>query len=288
MMKLSLLALVVVSTAFFVACNGGDGEDASPTPSPTATETGTPTTSPTATPTAATSTPEPAVCLQAEQFSERGTLLREAGASGESLRVADLRWAAHEGCERFVIELNRNDEGAAAGTGALEVEFLRDQAAATDAEFSGQLAARAFVVRAADGALYVDLHLREAAQAAASLLTSPARVVIDLRPGGNELPPPAAIEGLTVLLEPRSGSSSYPLRIAGYARHFEANVVVRMVRDGTTLLQRQTNSTDWTEAWGAYELTLDDGPSGAVTLEVGDYSARDGTWEGVGVELSLP
>jgi hypothetical protein len=182
------------------------------------------------------------------------------------------------------------------------MDFLRDQGIvrlqlaaatevapeATDAEFGGQLADRAFVVRAADGSLYVDLHLAGAAEVTAFLLTSPARVVVDLRPGGSALPDPAAIEGLTVLLHPRSGASSYPLQVTGYARHFEANVVVRLVQDGSTVFERPTSSTDWTEAWGAFSFTIEDGPNGEVTLEVGDYSARDGTWEGVEVALTMP
>lgn len=297
----TLAALVAISTVVLLACNGDDG-GTSLTPTSSPAQTSTPTASASPTPTAATATPEPSVCLQAEQFIERGMLHLDPAAGSESYRVAELRWAAHDGCERFVIELQNASGSADQRTGAVLVDFRRElgivriQLAsatevlpeATDAEFPGELAARAFVVRATDGSLYVDLHLREAAQAAAFLLESPARVVVDLRPGGAELPEPAAIDGLTVVLEPRSGGSSYPLRVAGYARHFEANVVVRMVQDGVTAFERSISSTDWTEAWGEFALNLDNGPRGNVSLEVGDYSARDGKWEGVAIELTLP
>jgi hypothetical protein len=90
-----------------------------------------------------------------------------------------------------------------------------------------------------------------------------------------------------VVLQPRPGTASYPLTVTGYARTFEANVVVRLERDGDDVYDDFTTATAWTDAWGHYSFTIPDGPTGPVVLHVGEYSARDGTWDGVAVELDM-
>jgi hypothetical protein len=298
----TIAACAILATTL-LACTD-NGTRVSPTPAETTTPqppTDTATPAPTDTATPVTETPQVAVCLEAKRFTADGTIPLDLTVSGESYRVVDLRWASHDGCERFVVDIGRAGGGSADRVDAVSVEVLRElgivriqlaaaeevAADATDAEFLGELLERAYVVRAADRSLYVDLHLGRATEVAASLLTSPARVVVDLRPAAGEAAAPPAREALTVMLAPRSGMSSYPIVVSGYARHFEANVVVRLVQNGEVAAQRVTSSTDWTETWGGYALTLDDGPRGNVTLQVGDYSPRDGAWEGVEVELTL-
>jgi hypothetical protein len=89
------------------------------------------------------------------------------------------------------------------------------------------------------------------------------------------------------VLEPRPGAASYPLTITGYARTFEANVVARLEEDGEDVHVAFTTATAWADAWGHFSLTIHAGPTGPIRLHVGEYSAKDGTWEGAVVELRV-
>src|SRR5690606_30879585 len=127
---------------------------------------------------------------------------------------------------------------------------------------------------------FVDVHLAAAAEAAVTTLDSPARIVIDLRPGGPALPAPATRSTRVVVLRPRPGDATYPLTVTGYARTFEANVVVRLEYEGQDVHDDFTTATAWIDAWGHFSFTIPSGPTGEVTLHVGEHSARDGAWEG--------
>jgi hypothetical protein len=241
-----------------------------------------------------------AVCLRGGPFVAEGAI-PVTGGGGAADGIRALRRERHEGCERFVIDLGMAGDVAAAA-GDVRVELLRDVGVvratlagvravatdATDASYDGPLARAAYAVHAPDGtSTWVDLHLQSAAEAAATVLRDPARVVIDLRPGGAPLPEPAASAQRVVVLRPRPGPATWPLRVTGYSRTFEANVVARIERQGRDVLETFTTTTAWVDAWGHFEMTLDGGPTGPVRLHVGEYSARDGTWEGVVIELVM-
>jgi hypothetical protein len=246
---------------------------------------------------------EEAVCLEGEPFIEDGTYPLEVPDRGDAHQVNNLRWAAHEGCERFVIDFADDNGEPAASVGTVQAEVLRDLGVvrinlpeidrvdpeATDRSFDGPLTRAAFSVAAPDGGTFVDVHLATEAEAYVAVLEDPARVVVDLRPGGEPIPAPAAIEdGLVLVLEPREGAEEgYPLTVTGYARTFEANVVVRLEQEGEDVYEDFTTATSWIDAWGYYELSIEDAPTGEIVLHVGDYSAEDGTWEGAELRLTL-
>jgi hypothetical protein len=245
---------------------------------------------------------ESAVCREGEPFVAAGVLPVEAAGPGDARAVSALRWQAHEGCERLVIDLVAEDGTPAAGTGLVEAEVLPELGVvrvvlrgvervapdATDATYEGPLARAAYVVWAPEGRwTWVDVHLGDAAEAHVNALAEPARVVVDLRPGGGAVPPRPASATRVVVLGPRPGANSYPLTVTGYARHFEANVVVRIEQGGEEILETFTTATAWVDAWGYYSLVVEEGPSGPIRLHVGEYSARDGEWEGVALELEM-
>ncbi len=248
--------------------------------------------------------PDTAVCLQGGPFNVDGELPVDGTAAPTEapLEISGLRWDRHVGCERFVVDLARENGGTAVAAGPVDVKLLRAlgvvrirleraetvRSDATDSRFDGPLARAAYVVRAPGGSgMFVDVHLAGPTEARALLLTDPARVVVDLRPGGGDLAAPAAAGQRVVILEPRAGTASYPLTVRGYARTFEANVVARLEASGETVAQEVTTATGWADAWGYYSLTIPDGPVGLMRLRVGEHSARDGTWEGVSVELDM-
>jgi hypothetical protein len=209
------------------------------------------------------------VCLAGDPFVAQGPVeVRDAG-PGDAHRIEALRWASYAGCERLVVDLVTRDGAPAERAGAVTAEVLRDLGVvrvalrdveyvdpdATDAAFDGPLATRAFAGWSPDGRwVFVDVHLGEAAEAHVGTLDEPARVVVDLRQGGPAVPEPAPREDRVVVLEPRPGAASYPLTA---------------------------------DAWGYFSFTIDQGPSGPVVLHVGEHSARDGTWEGVAIELEM-
>lgn len=290
-------ALPAVALLLIVGCNGG-GEDRTDRQratgdAPSAGDRDTDEAPPAA---------DGAVCLQGQPFVADGAVPVESAASGDAREISGLRWERHEGCERFVIDLAGADGGPAGSVGSVEAALLRDlgvlrielrdvegvDADATDARFDGSLARAAYAVWSPEGPwAYVDLHLAGPAEAHVLLLNEPGRVVIDLRPGGGATPAPPVSSRRVVVLEPRPGPASYPLTVTGYARTFEANVVARLERAGEVVQETFTTATGWADAWGHYSVTIDDGPSGSIQLQVGEYSARDGTWEGATVELEV-
>jgi hypothetical protein len=243
------------------------------------------------------------VCLQGQPFVATGSIGVRDAQRGDASRVAGLRAERHDGCDRFVIDLVGEDGRAASRAGRVTAELLRELGVvrvslrdvttvdpdATDASLGGALARDAFAVFSPDGRfVFVDVHLGEPAEAFITTLDDPARVVVDLRPGGGAVPAAAPREQRVVVLRPRPGAASYPLTVAGYARTFEANVVVRLEHDGREAFRDFTTATAWADAWGHYSLTIPDGPTaGTVILHVGEYSARDGTWQGAAVRLQL-
>ncbi len=245
---------------------------------------------------------EVAVCLEGEEWVGDGSFAVGETGEADADSVRALRWEAHDGCERFVIDLADAQGNPAEGAGDVSVEVLRDLGVvrvtlrdvewvaqeATDETFEGELARGAYTVWADEGRwVFVDIHLGGEAEAHAAVLDDPARVVVDLRPGGGTVPAPAAVDQRVVVLEPRPGPASYPLTVTGYARTFEANVVARIEQDGEEVAEDFTTATAWADAWGYYSLTFEDGPSGAIELHVGEHSAKDGTWEGTVVELEM-
>lgn len=250
-------------------------------------------------------TPGPvAVCLEGDNFTGEGAIpIPDPEDPADAHQVSGLRAEAHDGCDRFVIDLATEDGSEASSAGAVSAEFLRDLGVvrinlpdvptvdpeATDATFDGPLAKAGYVVIAPElNGLYVDVHVGEPAEAHVFVLSGPARVVVDLRPGGAEMQAPTEAENNVVVLAPRAGEAAYPLTVFGYARTFEANVVMRLEQGGTDAFEGFTTATGWVDGWGDYSLTIPAGPSGEVTLHVGEYSAEDGTWRGVEVELEMP
>src|SRR6185503_12140627 len=235
-------------------------------------------------------------------FMEKGTVVAQGHEHGDATQVSSLIAAKAGSGERFLVGFARADGFPATTIGKVTVDFLREQrvirihlpievvsTGITDNSFTGQFTDRAYVVRALDEAgLYVDLHLRSAAAARVDVYSGPALVAVELKEGGEMLPPwPLTSERVVVLTPARDGRVSYPFEVMGYARTFEANVVAELRTDGGQPTRKTATAADYASAWGEYRMRFEDGPHGRLKLFVGEYSAKDGSPQGVTTNLHV-
>jgi hypothetical protein len=222
------------------------------------------------------------------------------GSSYEADAVLAVRYGAHEGYERVVLDLGTGDRPAetvpewtlmsSTGGGLLRVTLpSMSRTAVSDGPLGDTLLESFYVVRAPEGGMFVDVFARESFAYRVMELSDPARLVVDFKQAGSPLKTrPPAVGGDTVLVEPRAGTRiGDPLTVCGYSRNFEAsNTIVLTDPDGGTVVRRTVLSNDWASTWGYFEATLDLRPFGGKgTLRVGSESARDGTFEGVEVPV---
>ncbi len=270
-MKSSAVVVAVVLLAG--ACSTGQGT------APT-------TTAATVTTTTATTTTTPQTGSCPGDMSAGGALLVRSAAPGDAYRISTLEILKAEGCEQVIVGFATEAGAPATTLGSARVELLPDlgmlrlrlpeiaQTSVTDSLIDSDLLARAYVVRDVDGSLFIDVHLHRPVVAAASVSASPASITVALADAGGEAYPPAPANDSIVVVEPRPGKASYPLRVAGYARTFEANVVAKLLKGGSVDQQLVTTATDYLDTWGSFELVFPSGPQGRTELVVGEDGAE--------------
>ncbi len=236
-------------------------------------------------------------CLEgAGSFVGDGSLGTQTRESADAASVVGLTLTGYEGCERLVVDLAAVSGAPATSVGTTSAEFLResgivrvhldpavDETGVSDIIFAGSLVDRVFVVRDFDGSMFLDVHLVAPAVARYTEITNPARLAVDLAPGGSAVGAPLASDYVVVL----PVRESNPVTIDGYGRTFEANVILRIRQNGDIISEGFTTATDYLETWGRFTFDIPDGVAGDVEIFVGEDSARDGTEQGVYLNLSL-
>ena len=219
---------------------------------------------------------------------------------GDAELVAGLRWTAYEGCERLVVELATAGGAPATEPGGVRAELLRAKGiirlglddlvtttAIADRVVERELVDHVYVVRSLDGDIYVDVHLGSPVLARASINRSPAELVIDLQPGGPDLATHPIIADNIVIISPTGGQATYPLAVEGYARTFEASVVLRASQENQPVFEDFTTAADYLVTWGEYRFELPQGPGGATEFFVGEDSPEDGSERGARFSLLM-
>ena len=272
-------------------CTGGDPADTNPPSAPTIPPPAEPSPDPVETP-----------CLSASpSFTARGTVSVIGGSGPDARQLSGLDWILTPGCERIVFSFLTDEAAPASKIGLSRLEFFAEQGIVrvmmprdvtvtgiADVQVDGALIHRAFVVRSRSGDLAVDLHVSgdTPIEARGLLIGSPARLVIDVRPGpvneafGTARP---TIGTDVVVLSPSPGSVEYPLRIRGYARTLDDVVSATVTGSGESIPGRRITAAPSGDAWGEFAVTISEGPAGDISLQV----ATDRTGEGVGVSISL-
>lgn len=245
------------------------------------------------------------VCLLVLVFMVFAPSLTPAGATTETDTIQKMSFEDHGTFERAVITL---------GHGPVPADFAptfsssyRDgdtvarvklpsttRTTKTDGAGLGRAISKYYVVRSPGTArsLFVDFHLKGAAKSVRVYkLDNPARVVIDVTPGGRTLIPRPATGASTVVTGPRANYLAGPRAfvVTGYGRPSEARGAWRIKNAGGRIVKQGTYTTsDWTSAWGTFRFSASypanlSGRKGM--LQVGEFSARDGRFRGVSVPL---
>jgi hypothetical protein len=285
MRYLSLALLIALSA---VACGG------LPTAAPS---TSVATTVPSGPPT--TAEPSVAPCLDDPgSFFSDGPLGSESRNTADAAKITGMALTPYETCEQLIVELAAASGAPATSLGMTTAEFVRRHGVVrvhldpsvtgttvSDIVFESALVDRVYVVRDADESLFIDVHLADAAVARFTEISSPARLVVDLAPGGPDIIRAEQTDFIVIM--PLDDTLVGPITIEGYGRTFEANVIARARRDGVLIAETFTTSADYLETWGWFELDLEPGATGAIELFVGEDSARDGQEQGVYLAITI-
>ncbi len=292
-------ALALVCVLALSACVPFVGEDTPPADGAGAIPTVTTAPSAASTTPAASEAVQPSP-VQTDPGEFAADAVRTGGSDNPAASITAIRFGRHEEFERLVIDF------ASARTTAADVPRWRIEKAAapgvlrvhlpavtatdyTDGVFDGDLLTRAYVVRAADRSLFVDVFIPAGFQYRVLELGDPLRLVIDVRASGTEtyvLPPYGE---RVVLLTPAPGAAiTSPLTVSGYSRHFEANnVFILQDSMGNQVSLGIATAADYIETWGSFsgELTFAQF-AGTGTLAVGEQDARDGKFIGVTIPVT--
>lgn len=252
--------------------------------------------------TTAADPPEPArVCGgPGEGFVSGGLVTWLGSANGDSSHISGIFLEQVEECERLRVVLTTAGGAPATVPPLVEVELLPEagllrarfdpevwSTSVTDTLLEGELVDRVYVVRGLDGRKFVDVHLLEGVDARAMTGADPSHMIIDFRRNGTPLTARPAVSRFAVVTDPVGGEASYPIPARGYARTFEANVLGFIVKEGVAGETYFTSAADYIVTWGEFLLDVEDGPIGEATLNIGEYDAADGAWEGVEVDLVI-
>jgi hypothetical protein len=286
-MRRSLVLLLILTAGCGIV------EQVAPTTSVATTTT---TAAPTIPTTAGSPITDESPCLGGDRpFVREGIISAFGGANGDAAQLSELRWASHPGCERVVIELLTAD-GAPAGaidpvgvdynsqTGIIRVALPEAiaRSAIADTRFDGELVSGAFVVVTEAGTLAVDLHVVPGSALAlrAFEVTSPSRIVVDVRPDEEAATVAGAAIGTSiVLLSPLPESTNKTVQIRGYVRggSGDVNVAVFRMSDEPAPVLETTIASPSGSLWQEFATVVSDLPPGVLQFEV--TAERDGTGE---------
>ena len=222
----------------------------------------------------------------------------------DATRIGGIRWQPATSCERLVIEFTTQADSPASslgltgvtmlpGAGIVRVTLPETITTTSVADFmtDGELTSRVYVVRDADGSVFIDIHgapdVPMGARAFAQ--SSPATLIVDLVAVTDApIPVGAASSDVSVVPSPLPGPALYPLTIEAYAQPALRSVRLLLIDDDEITIDRAIALSGSSDAWQAFSSRLDDGPSGATTLFVGTADVNGRPADGATVTIDLP
>ncbi len=229
---------------------------------------------------------------------DRGRVIRLDQPTSDTSRLGLVTWQVDRSCERFGLEFETAEGAPATTPPTVVVDFLPsrqilrvwtdvDATVITDQLVETALVNRLYVVRSLDGGMFIDFHLSAPAWARVAITNSPARLGIELQPGADPLGAPAVVTDQVVVTSPSVGTEiGTEVEVGGYARVFEANVMIVASLESETVAETNTTAADWATTWGEFRsaMTL---PPGQISLFVGEESAVDGQSTGATLDLTV-
>lgn len=257
-------ALAVV----LVACTGTPSPDSSTTTSEPATTTSVQTGG--------------AVCLTGDDpFLADGAIGALTASGVDAAVITRMSWQDFGACERLEIDLGTSGGAPALEAPAVAGFFIRDAGVLritlgptvesshlTDYLIETTLMDRLFVVRSLDGSLFVDIHMSAPVLARVSSARSPARAIIDLRPGGTGYPNAAKYSPSVVIVEPAGGAVSYPFSVGGYVKGDVGVVEASLVGTDGASTETSTPPAADLDLWRSFVILFPNGPIGDLRLDI--------------------
>lgn len=277
----------LVSVALIVACGNLPAQTTTTIPPTTTTSA------------AITSTvPDVVGCPVDAAFVDRGQVTRMDQPTSDTNSLGLVSWQVDDGCERYRIDFETTEGAPATTPPTVVIEFLEsrqilrvwtdvDRSVVTDQLVETPLVDRLFVVRALDGGMFVDFHLAAPAQARVAISNSPAQLSLELQTAPEPFTTRAQVSDRAVVVAPADGSeTATTVDVAGYARTFEAHVLVIATAAGEVVAETTVTAADWVEAWGEFRTSIQL-PIGEAALFVGEESPEDGQLTGVTLSLTV-
>jgi hypothetical protein len=243
----------------------------------------------------APSSTQPVPC-SGNEFIEGGHVAEIDGAGSDAQTIGLISWAVRGGCETFTVGFGSSEGAPATTPPTVIVDFLDPApilrvtlgvsgSVVADQLVDSGLVERLFVVNGLDGRLYLDIHLKGAAQARVSTRQSPASVSVELQQGIVD-PAGAPIVGeRLVVISPLEGvANSSPVTISGYTRGVESGLLVIATSGDVVLGEHQLDPAQGAGVWSEFTTTLalDEGE---VTIFIGE-EGTDGL-EGVTIPITV-
>ena len=255
-----------------------------------------PASSPSSPSTVASTIPPVIDCPGAGDFEEGGGILAVDGAGSDAGRLGRISWQTSDQCETFVFEFETAEGAPATTVPAMRLDHLESfqvlrvsigvgESVLTDQLVETPLVGRLYAVNALDTGMFVDLHLKGPAAARARVESSPARLVLDLRPGFVELAGASVISDSVVLVSPSVRTGLPPdTTVSGYAMTSDGAVEVVATQGGQVILDVTSPVAGEPPGWGEFrvDLSLPDGDSSVFIGQEGP----DGL-DGLAVDLTV-
>lgn len=254
----------------------------------------------TATTTAAsTSTLPPVVeCPGTGEFEEGTGIAEFDSIDSDASDLGEISWSQSDQCETFMLEFETPEGAPATTVPTLAVGHLPsyqiiriamdvESSALTDQLVETGLVDRLYVVRALDGGMFVDLHLTAPAAARVNVRSSPAVLVVDLRPGFIDFSGHAVIHDKVVVVTPSAGATiGVSSNFSGYSRTSDGEVKMIATSGDEVVSETGTSAAGSGETWGEFsvDLTL---PQGEMSVFLGEESPEDDGLEGVTLDLTV-
>ena len=177
--------------------------------------------------TAPTTTTPVGACPEGDVMLSEGQLIRTDRSGADGTRITGISWRTTGQCQVVSITFATEDGAPATTVPSLDARLLRSEGVlriATDATSSvianqqveEGLIDQLFVPVTSEGTRFIDLVLNGPLLARARVLSSPARLEIEIQPGGQAVGRPLIADSI-VIVEPRSDAVATPtIDVTGY------------------------------------------------------------------------